>query len=252
MWKTDDYRSVLREILTDRVKRNPSYSLRAFAGQLGIAPSMLSGVLRGKRNLSVQAAFDVAEKLGLEDDSTQHFCLLVQYAVTKSVSQKEALRDRIVAVQPGIESKDLSLDVFKSMADSDHYATLILLELNDRIDTRTNAIAKRIGISVIEAQSVLERLTRLDLIEVDAQGHYSRISNEYIVSRSQFANQALREFHQSTLAKASESLTTQSPQEKFVGSETMTFDPAKLPEVNAALEECFAKIKTICASGHSQ
>lgn len=53
---TADYRAFLNQKLKRRIEKNPAYSLRAMAKHLGLAPSMLSDVLSGKRNLSLDHA----------------------------------------------------------------------------------------------------------------------------------------------------------------------------------------------------
>ncbi|MEE6249990.1 MAG: hypothetical protein VX583_06285, partial [Bdellovibrionota bacterium] len=45
------YIHILMEKLSSRQSRNPSYSLRAFANDIGIHPSSLSQILKGNRGL---------------------------------------------------------------------------------------------------------------------------------------------------------------------------------------------------------
>jgi uncharacterized protein (TIGR02147 family) len=252
MFNGNNYRSILKEILAEKSKKNSSYSLRAFAGQLGIAPSMLSNVLKGSKNLSVESAFAVAQKLNLSAQQTDLFCLLVQLETTKSIAQKELLLAKIQNLRPSEPARDLSLDLFKSMADWTHVAALILLELPNLATADLKTIATRLGITTVQADLVLERLVRLELVQPDDLGNYERVNRDHLMTRSEIANPALKEFHRSMLTKAIESLETQSPKEKSVGSETMTFDPARLPEVNAILEEAYAKVKALASEGSSQ
>jgi hypothetical protein len=72
-----DYRRELREELERLQRKNSRFSLRAFARKLGLSPGMLSNVLAGKRNLSVEVALQVAQRLGYSPAETRRFCQLV-------------------------------------------------------------------------------------------------------------------------------------------------------------------------------
>ena len=71
--KTEDknpisYRSVLRDALIEKQRKNPQLSLRSFAKAVGIQSSFLSMVLNGKRELSEETAAKLAEKLGFTEE----------------------------------------------------------------------------------------------------------------------------------------------------------------------------------------
>ncbi|MGZ3710379.1 MAG: hypothetical protein ACXVBE_01430 [Bdellovibrionota bacterium] len=48
---TQDYREKIRQAMESRAARNPRYSMRSFAKDLGISPSRLSEVLKGRYGL---------------------------------------------------------------------------------------------------------------------------------------------------------------------------------------------------------
>ncbi len=73
MSKGIDYRSTLKSKLADRRRRNPSYSLRAFARDLGMSASHLSEVIRRKGRLSLRSAELVVTNLELEPDDRLNF-----------------------------------------------------------------------------------------------------------------------------------------------------------------------------------
>jgi hypothetical protein len=51
--KHRDYRAFLKSELEERMEKNSSYSLRAFARDLTVSPQMLSLVLNGKKTTSL-------------------------------------------------------------------------------------------------------------------------------------------------------------------------------------------------------
>ncbi|MGE0617107.1 MAG: hypothetical protein AB7P04_15865 [Bacteriovoracia bacterium] len=58
-----DYRELLKAALAQRIQKNPAYSLRAFARDLGISPGHLCEVLSGKHRLSRRMESLVVNKL---------------------------------------------------------------------------------------------------------------------------------------------------------------------------------------------
>lgn len=63
----------LRQELIVRCRRNPSYSLRAFAASLDLDPSTLSKILRGKRSIGRKFILQVGPKVGLNQQEINSF-----------------------------------------------------------------------------------------------------------------------------------------------------------------------------------
>jgi uncharacterized protein (TIGR02147 family) len=73
-------------------------------------------------------------------------------------------------------------------------------------------------------------------------------TNKGLQTASEIPNEALRKFHEQMLNKAVQALTTQTPKEKFIGSETFAFDEASLQKATDIIEECFSKIVYLASS----
>lgn len=233
------YRTYLKSVLAERITKNTSYSLRAMAKALGIQSSHLSSVQNGVKNLSLKAAVAVAGKLGLDATEAEYFCLLVQYENEKSPELKathlQRLRGLLKTTNSGLEFRDLGVDAFKLIADWYHIPTLEMLGLDD-FEYSAENVARRLGVSVIEARAAIERLERLELIERDAKGRYRKaIKNP--VFQSPTPNKALRHFHRQMLEKAIESLETQSPAEKYNASHTLALDPRDVDRVRRLFDD---------------
>lgn len=68
-----DFRSFLQDELEKRCKKNPRFSLRAFARTLEVEPSALSKILHGKRALTPKMLMRMASQLGLPDNEIERF-----------------------------------------------------------------------------------------------------------------------------------------------------------------------------------
>lgn len=231
------YRTYLKSVLAETERTNPAFSLRAFALKLDLAPSYLSAILKGKKNLSHERAMNLASRLKLKAKEQEYFCLLVQIESTADPALKESYLKRAQSLNPRTEIQNLSLDHFKVISDWYHFAILTSTELSNTEITAQN-LTKLLGLSKPEAELALERLERLEMLEKDENGHYQKTnSNPRFVSES--PNAALRKFHSQTLTKAIESLETQSPKEKIIGSETFAIDSGLLEEFRDLTERFF-------------
>jgi uncharacterized protein (TIGR02147 family) len=235
-----DYRNFLKGVLVERSAKNSAYSLRALARDLQVAPSSLSEVLKGSKHFSANMALQVAQRLGLTEDEQEYFLLLVQMATAKSPAMKDALQRRLKIVNPKAEVRDLSLELFKVVAEWYHFPILEMSQLT-KFDFTPKSIAKKLGISAVEAELAIQRLVELELLEKDRHGIYQK-TDGHVLAESGVPNSALRSFHKQMLAKASESVETQTPKEKVVGSETFAIDPALLDEAKQITDEYFMRM----------
>jgi uncharacterized protein (TIGR02147 family) len=250
IFEHSNYRTFLRANLVARIQRNSNYSLRAFAQQLGITSSYLSEILNEKKNLSSESALKISSRLGLKGDESEYFRLLVQLGSTRDPELKAVILARAKAINPNPVRHDLSVDYFKMIADWFHLPIRQLASI-EGFDFNSKNIASRLGISRHEAEEAIERLVRLELIEKDASGRYRKTDNNMLV-KSPVPNNGLRKFHRQMLNKAIEALETQTPAEKFIGSETLAFDPAQLKQAETILEECFSRLVELTEAGKSK
>jgi len=243
IYEHKNYRRFLKAVLAKKCHLNSSYSLRAFAGHLKISPSMLSEVLKEKKHLSIDMALHVADTLKLPDKEKEYFYNLVMLETSKNFELKEILEKKINKMKPKNKVSDLSLEMFRVISDP---ASVIILELAgmNTVKLDDQAAAKITGINRVEAQVIIERLVRLNLIEKNDESYYIKKNDDLLV-QSEMPNGALRAFHKKMLEKASESLTIQSNKEKFVGSETFGFNEDQLEEAKEILEECFSRITVL-------
>ncbi len=105
-----DYRQRLKLELEQRLSLNPRYSLRAFARDLGISPSRLSHVLKGKFGLSESAGEGIAAKLGLNATETGAFVNSISAQHGRSGIRRETARRRLESLRK--EITELTADSF--------------------------------------------------------------------------------------------------------------------------------------------
>ncbi len=250
IYEHNSYRSYLKNILADRQSKNPAYSLRALARDLGVKPAHLSFVIRAKKGISLQNALKIAKSIGLNSQEIEYFCGLVHYEDAKSPELKNNYLQRLQSLNTQTQIHDLSVDLFRIISDWYHIPILEMLELKDFKFTAIN-LAQRLGITPIQAEVAIERLMRLELLEKDKKGNYKKIYNNYLF-KSEKPNTALQSFHAQMLEKAIRSIKTQGPKEKYIGSQTFSIDVEQLESAREVLDECRKKLVVLFESGKSK
>lgn len=89
------YQNILEVLLEERRKRNPSYSLRAFARDLGVSGSRLSEILNGKQGLSLKYARKFSDILQFDEDESEYFCNLVVSSHSRRKLDRESAKRKI-------------------------------------------------------------------------------------------------------------------------------------------------------------
>jgi len=120
--ESDDYRVYLR----DRIRAMPSRGkgqLKLLASKIGVHPSLLSQVMGGSRELSLEQACGIAEAFGMNEGETDFFLLLVEKARAESDRLRRALEKRIARVRagagPGLRTDPKKPDEPAGLSESD-------------------------------------------------------------------------------------------------------------------------------------
>lgn len=227
------YRSILKSELESRCHQNSSYSLRAFARDLELAPSRLSEIFNEKQGLSPKKASEIADKLGFKGDEYDHFYNLVASVHARSKQEREAASLRLSKFQQDDAIRELELDSFKVISDWYHIAILTMASL-DWFQNDTRWIARKLGIGEIQADLAIERLIRLKLltkqggrlIPADNMGHIGGVPSE-----------SVRQCHMQLLDRAKSAIASQSHEQREFGSVILAIDTNQLVEAKEALQK---------------
>lgn len=96
-----DYRDLIKSEFLSRRSKNQFYSLRKFAGDLGLTPMHLSYLFEHQRGLSKQKAAQVATALGLRGYTAKAFLFLVSEQSGRAKMER-ALAKNALQTRPGL------------------------------------------------------------------------------------------------------------------------------------------------------
>lgn len=217
-----------------RRKKNPRYSLRSFAQKTGISSGRLSEILSGKRRLTARLCERVADGLLLSPEQRETLAQLLA----------KGRRAQVASVSPAF--KPVNADVFKAIADWEHWALLSLLRTDD-FHSDISWMAQRLGISVVEVRQALQRLLRLGLITREGST-YRRVS-EHLTTTHEIPSAALKKSHVQSLKQAIACITDVPLELRDVTSVTMVIDPERLPEAKQLIREFRRQLAVIMENG---
>lgn len=185
-------RQELQNRLTKMQVKNPRFSLRAFAKQLGLQSGTLSLVLLGKRKISTRLGKKISNALGF--DPAKEAKLL---ASLKSDSPQK-IRN--------LKTLQLASDQFLLLKDWRHFAVLSLM---NTVGFKPNEkwISKRLNIGIKEAKETWKRLLRLELVSEDSKGVH-RPCFDRIKTEDDRLSLALQHSHIEGLRQAEEAIST--------------------------------------------
>jgi plasmid maintenance system antidote protein VapI len=232
--KTDEFRRHLQNELILRCKRNPRYSLRAFAQQLEIDASALSKILNGKRPIGRKTILQLGSRLGMKPDE------LKRYTGTPDEQDAEDTFEQ------------LALDQFAIISDWYHFAILELMA-TDRFNPDPKSIARTLGLKLVEVNAAISRLKRVGLLEISNDGIWKDKSSGFSTNLgSDILSGAHRLMQEQFLTKALEALRSTPIELRDHSTMTVAIDTKKLPEARERMKKFRRSLAKFLADGDSK
>lgn len=156
------FRQRLEQEFQSRQEKNPRYSLRAFARFLGADHSVLSQILRGLRRTPAGQIRSWARKLKMTQEESAAYIAAEHLPDAATTRRHEQLRHWTAE---GL-----------SVATQRTHWEIVRLSRTPRFQTDCRWIAGKINSTVDEVNLALQRLLRLQLLEVSAAGKWNDLT----------------------------------------------------------------------------
>lgn len=223
------FRTLLRDELLRRTKKNPSYSLRAFAASLGMDASTFSKILKGKRPIGKKTIEQIGKKMGLSSQE------ISKYSNISKDAEEEGLRQHYLT---------LAADQFAVIRDWHHFAIRSLVSVKGfRADRKW--ISKVLDLPIKEVDQAIERLLRLGLITINKNGAWKSTGSLSSLGQSE----SYDHFYRQHLTKAIEAIKTVPEQRANYSAMTFTMNSAKLEEACARITRFRRSLANFLAEG---
>jgi uncharacterized protein (TIGR02147 family) len=228
----------LRGVFLDRKAKNGAYSTRAFARDIGMSQSLLSRVMSGKRPLTLKQITGIAILLNLGPEETQRLQENTLYWLPKNAKVSRMLREKMrkngSAAGPLKPFFDYDEEIFRTIAQWYHYAILELSETQNFKDD-PNWIARRLGISPVEALDARNRLLSIGLLR-KTESRILKTHHKFYVQTKR-STQAIRSFHKKSFKK------------RDISGITLSVNPKQLAEVRKRIEKFQSELVDLLAQG---
>lgn len=226
----ESYTAILRDILNQRVLKNETYSLRAFARDLNLNPGFLSDILTKRANLSLKKSVEVASQLFESMEDQKFFCKLVEIANSKN-DQKAELEKQVYNFDSAYIT--ISPEAYAPIADWHSMAFLELMCTKDfKYDLQW--IARKLAITENEVEETIETLLANKLICIE--NNVLKKQYNYLALPNGNKSSSAKDFHKHVLNKGVHALDEQS-------SETRNFSAAFLHINSADVQKISERIK---------
>lgn len=236
---SQDYREILKHEFTERVKRNPRFSLRAFAKLIGLAPARVSDILLYKKGMSSQIAKEVANALQFSEKDAEYFSTLVESLHARNPQKRSEASLLAKKFIKSHQTLFLQVDAFEMISDVNYLALIQLIKIQKNLCTN-ESLALEMNLSENEVENMLTRLARLELVSKENKSH--RVLHETIVTPDNIASETSKNIHQQILNKAMTSLKTQSIDERDFCATVMPLNPKNVATIQKSIREFISRL----------
>ncbi|MBT3980632.1 MAG: TIGR02147 family protein [Bacteriovoracaceae bacterium] len=199
--------TVLKTILENKKKRNPSYSLRSFARDLKVSATALSQVMNGKRSFSKKNCEKILNNLNLSPIEKERF-----------LKGKADLK-----TQKFLQIED---DQFQFI--SHWYYVAVLMQFLKKEKPGLAKISNNLGIEKSKVSNAIKTLKRLKLLIVDGKGLKPCTGN--FKTTIDNPSRAIKNHHRENLELAAFALENVNVEDREISSMTLNIDPGKIEE----------------------
>lgn len=142
---------------------------------------------------------------------------------------------------------EIDAETFQAISELYHYAILELTFV-DGFESEARWIARRLGITVIEAQYAVARLLRLGLLE-ERDGRLVKAQRHVTTQNKAVTNPALRAQHKEILRQSGEAMREIPIERRSHTAITMTLDPEKIPLAKQMIQEFGRRLCEVMETG---
>lgn len=244
-----DYRSYLRAELARRSTINPSYSLRAFARALSLAPGALSEILNGKRTLGPKKAMEITQKLALGPEERNWFLKSLERKVTVKESEENSGKVEVEGADFEIKGF-IDAETWTIESDWLHKAIWCKLKYTPK-KFDLDLLAKSFNVNVEKIRTAIERMAKKGFIRIHPEGELERVDRNVIANSPELAD-AARRINRDLLVKSIESIEQFNVDQRIIGYHCFSANSKKIKKAEEKIWEFRKELAAFLREGSSE
>ncbi len=240
VYEFESLASFLRAEIYRRKKDGRGFSMQSLSERIGISPSLLTQVLKGKRKLTPNVAEPMADALQLKGRERRYFILLSRRDSVKSQGEKWEIENEMLKLKGKIGESQLSLLQFRLLSEWYYSVLYVAIGMSDG-EFVLDSWANRFGgkVSKAKLEEALNDLVSLELVEKIGTGYRQRLGP--IATGSDHKQAAAFRYHRQMLTMAEKALELPSNAREFSGL-TISLSKKKLGEVKQRVRSFMSEL----------
>ena len=244
------------EILTiyfDRKRsKNPSYSLRALARDLGKSAPFVSQLFRGKRRVPFDLISSLAEVLEMDEMARRElsFSSVFHSALPESIKNDLGETFKVQSTGEFRSYEESLLTEFDLLRNWYYVAILDLVSLK-QFQPNPAWIAKKLKISLYQVETALKALFAAGLL-IEKDGRWVKSKHKLRFS-TKASKESVRLFHRQMIEKSLSELTTKTDeisfQKRLISGMSIATNPKNLERAKNRLNEMIFELSEILSEG---
>jgi uncharacterized protein (TIGR02147 family) len=246
--------------LEKKQKRNPAFSVRAWARRLGFKNnSPLSLMLAGKRHVPQKYILAMAEDLDLNIAESRYFSALVELSRAKTYKDRFYLLERLHIFRPKPKLLTTEIEPFDLYEDPLNGIIVEMTFLKGfKADIKWIQKQLRFAVPLEQVDATVKRLFKLGFLKIDEHGQWIK-STENVVHSSYMRHKAIHAFHRNIQHLVSHIIfDADNPvkdliQFREIQSYSLSLKKEDLPKVKEIIWDCVNRIinETSCMRGQA-
>jgi uncharacterized protein (TIGR02147 family) len=237
---------ILKEELKRRTRVNPLYSLRSFAKQLSLDPSLLSKILNNNRPLSSQNALAIMDKLSFPEHEKNVFWNSYLNQREKAIHKKPKAKDMLHSPIEDRE-KELEQEVFTTISEPFHFHILELVRLK-HFKSDMSWISEQINQTLEVTVKAIDRLVKLGMLN-NNDGIISRVEGRFTTKDKSVTNAAFKYHQKKILNLAIDAIDKYPIERRNQSSMTIAVNIEKIQIVKKMYEEFINQVTDMFETG---
>jgi uncharacterized protein (TIGR02147 family) len=247
-----DYREYLLDVFNERKSRNPLYSYRRFATQLGIDSSQCYRIMAKDLHLPVRFIPQFVKELGLQKRQQQYFEALVGLGRAKTEVEKRQYFREILGLQE-VARKVLTREQLSFFSEW-HHATMRCLAAADAYKGDWEQFGKCLTppITGTQARQSVDLLIKMGLLIKNGRHGY-QLGDAHLTTGQEHQSQIIRDYQAKMLRLASDAAVNYPKEKRNFSSLTFAVDKECLQDIKAMMVEFRRQVqRRIAESGEPE
>jgi len=236
LYKHTDYRSYLREWLEETKKEQSFLSYRYMSRRTGIDAGYLAHVFSGSKHIAEESIPAMVELLHFKGREAAYFAELVLFSRAKSDREIKERFQRLMSLR-STSAHQLSERQTRYWSFW-FYPAIRLAMLTFDFQGDYNDLASRLtpAISESQAREAVQVLEELELVKHNPDGKWS-VCDAHVSTQDAWRSLAIREFQETTLKLAAESLHRHPPELREISTLSLAIPRSEIPTLQEMVRE---------------